>query len=178
MAFVRSLKRPRPLEITDLELDDALKGHHYGGLVNAQDYRACDENEPIWHMPFRDNGKKLARILAGLLIQSGDTVLYAVKVEVYGRRPSEDGHTQDLAIPTNSAVSIVNNHHDNTSKVVIGTLGWNALEKLNESLVQLNEKLAKVNEQNKSTMTVSRIWNTYAKNAHIMLEGLGSVPPE
>ncbi|KAF9116253.1 hypothetical protein BGX30_005994, partial [Mortierella sp. GBA39] len=54
VAYVRSLKRRRPSEIEDIELEVALKGHHYGGLVNTEDYKAA-ESDAIWHMPFRSN---------------------------------------------------------------------------------------------------------------------------
>ena len=35
VAYVRSLKRRFPSEIKDIELEVALKAHHYGGLVNS-----------------------------------------------------------------------------------------------------------------------------------------------
>ncbi|KAF8925786.1 hypothetical protein EDD21DRAFT_357251 [Dissophora ornata] len=126
VAYVQSLKRRCPSEIKDIELEVALKVHHYGGLINTEDYKAA-ESDAIWHMPFRSNGKTLSRMLAGLMVQSGDAVLFVIKAEVYGRLPSEDAHRQDLALPTRSSFSIVNSHHDNTNKVMIGTLGWNAL---------------------------------------------------
>ncbi|ORZ26415.1 hypothetical protein BCR41DRAFT_348255 [Lobosporangium transversale] len=78
-------------------------------------------------MPFGSNGKSLARTLAGLLIQSGDAVLLALKVEVYGRLPSQDAQGQDVALPGRNPFSVVNSRHDNADKVMIGTLGWNAL---------------------------------------------------
>ncbi|KAF9080280.1 hypothetical protein BGX27_005548, partial [Mortierella sp. AM989] len=126
MAYVRSLKRQRPSEINDIELEVALNAHHYGSLVNTEDYEAADD-DPLWHMPFRSNGATLSRRLAGLIIQSGNAVLFAIKTEIYGRLPSEDAHQQDLALPTRRSFSIVNTHHDNTNKVMIGTLGWNVL---------------------------------------------------
>ncbi|KAF9343432.1 hypothetical protein BGX26_005729 [Mortierella sp. AD094] len=126
MAYVRSLKRQRQSETNDIELEVALKAHHYGSLVNPEDYKGAD-GDPVWHMPFRGNGKTLCRMLAGLMIQSKNAVLFGIKTEVYGRLPSEDAHRQDLALPAHASFSIVNSYHGNTNKVMIGTLGWNAL---------------------------------------------------
>ncbi|KAF9896422.1 hypothetical protein BX616_007491, partial [Lobosporangium transversale] len=58
---------------------------------------------------------------------SGDAVLLALKVEVHGRLPSQDAHGQDVALSGRNSFSVVNWGHDNTDKVMIGTLGWDAL---------------------------------------------------
>ncbi|KAF9983207.1 hypothetical protein BGZ75_005312 [Mortierella antarctica] len=79
-------------------------------------------------MPFSEYSKILARELAGLLIQSGDAVLLCLKVKVYGRSKSEDPHALDLALPDGiSSFKVVNQLHENTSKVMVGTVRWNAL---------------------------------------------------
>ncbi|KAG0315871.1 hypothetical protein BGZ99_007199 [Dissophora globulifera] len=83
VAYVRSLKRRCPSETKDIELEVALKVHHYGGLVNTEDYKTA-ESDAIWHMPFRGNGKTLSRMLTGLMVQSGNAVLFVIKAEVYG----------------------------------------------------------------------------------------------
>ncbi|KAF9105033.1 hypothetical protein BGX27_009840 [Mortierella sp. AM989] len=48
-------------------------------------------------------------------------------VEVYGRRKSEDPHSLDLAIPDVRSFKVVNEEHDSTRQVMIGTARWNAL---------------------------------------------------
>ncbi|KAF9113127.1 hypothetical protein BGX30_007045 [Mortierella sp. GBA39] len=64
---------------------------------------------------------------SSLLIQSGADVLLCLKVEVYGRRKSEDPHSLDLAIPDVRSFKVVNEEHDSTRQVMIGTARWNAL---------------------------------------------------
>ncbi|KAF9943703.1 hypothetical protein BGZ72_003509, partial [Mortierella alpina] len=65
--------------------------------------------------------------LAGSLVQSGAAILLALKVEVYGRTPSEDAHQQDVAFPVSSPYVVQSLMHDGATKILIGTQTWNAL---------------------------------------------------
>lgn len=124
-AHVRVFKRHRPELIEDTRLDVALVTHSYGRLVKLNDYKLLNNNDPIWHMPFPENGERLARMLEGLLIQSGDQVLLALKVEIYGTADYEDPHAQDIARPEGmKSFKVANIYHDRTHKVMIGTLKW------------------------------------------------------
>ncbi|KAG0093626.1 hypothetical protein BGZ93_007811 [Podila epicladia] len=114
-------------ETKDDALENVLKSSKFGSLVRIDEYRLLENNDLICHMRFSGNSMQLARQLEGLLIQSGDAVLCALKVEVYGRLPSEDPHKQELAIPGIKSFTVINVWHDNTSKVMIGTLKWGAL---------------------------------------------------
>ncbi|KAI8346091.1 hypothetical protein B0O80DRAFT_248289 [Mortierella sp. GBAus27b] len=127
VAFVRPLKRHCPQDIEDMDLKSALRRHPYGRLVRPEDYKVAEGSDDLWDVPFAGNGKMIARMMSGLLIQSGDAVLLAIKVELYGRRPSEDTHCQELAMPGRSPYVAVNSLHDNSNKVMVGTPGWNIL---------------------------------------------------
>ncbi|KAF9559409.1 hypothetical protein EC968_006618 [Mortierella alpina] len=75
-----------------------------------------------------DGSQTAGRKLVGLLIQSGDAVLLCLKVEVYGRSKNEDPHALDLALPDGiKSFKVVNQLHESTSKVMIGTVQWSAL---------------------------------------------------
>ncbi|KAF9368781.1 hypothetical protein CPB97_004254, partial [Podila verticillata] len=114
-------------EIEDTDLKLALRSHTYCSLVDVEKYRALEDDDPICTMWFSEHSKQLARTLARLLIQSGDEVLLCLKVEVYGRCKSEDPHSLDLALPDDKSFKVVNQLHDGTHKVMIGTVRWNAL---------------------------------------------------
>ncbi|KAG0017315.1 hypothetical protein BGZ81_010793 [Podila clonocystis] len=111
----------------DDTLENVLKLSKFGSLVRVDEYRILEDDDLICHTRFSGNSMQLARQLEGLLIQSSDAALYALKVEVFGRLPSEDPHRQELAIPDVKSFTVVNVWHDNTSKVMIGTLKWGAL---------------------------------------------------
>ncbi|KAF9203057.1 hypothetical protein BGZ59_001836 [Podila verticillata] len=127
MAYVRPLKHRLDDEIEDTELKLALRSHTYCSLVDVEKYRALEDDDPICTMPFSEHSKQLARNLARLLIQSGDEVLLCLKVEVYGHCKSKDPHSLDLALPDDKSFKVVNQLHDGTHKVMIGTVRWNAL---------------------------------------------------
>ncbi|KAF9924385.1 hypothetical protein BGZ67_009325 [Mortierella alpina] len=128
VAYVRPLKHRLDDEIEDLELKIALKAHAFSLLVDVENYEPLGEDDPLCFMPFSEHNKLLSRKLVGLLIQSGDAVLLCLKVEVYGRSKSEDPHALDLALPDGiSPFKVVNQLHESTSKVMGGTVRWNAL---------------------------------------------------
>ncbi|KAF9317774.1 hypothetical protein BG006_003299 [Podila minutissima] len=127
IAFVRPLKHRLDDEIEDVDLKLALRSHSYCSLVDVEKYRPLEDGDPICTMRFLGQGKQLARQLAGLVIQSGDEVLLCLKVEVYGRCKSEDPHSLDLALPDDKSFKVLNQLHDNTHKIMIGTVRWNAL---------------------------------------------------
>ncbi|KAG0060266.1 hypothetical protein BGZ89_012409, partial [Linnemannia elongata] len=116
------------VEAASTKLDVVLESHSYGRLINLEDYRSLDNKDPVWHFPFPDNGERLATMLEGLLLHSGEDVLLALKVEVYGTADYEDPHAQDIARPEGtSSFKVVNECHDNTHKIMIGTIKWCAL---------------------------------------------------
>ncbi|KAG0342374.1 hypothetical protein BG005_002735 [Podila minutissima] len=127
IAFVRPLKHRLDNEIEDVDLKLALRSHSYCSLVDVEKYRPLEDGDPICTMRFSEQGKQLARQLAGLVIQSGDEVLLCLKVEVYGRCKSEDPHSLDLALPDDKSFKVFNQLLDNTHKIMIGTVRWNAL---------------------------------------------------
>ncbi|KAF9923838.1 hypothetical protein BGZ67_009626 [Mortierella alpina] len=128
VAYVRPLKHRMDDEVEDLELKLALKAHAFSLLVDVENYEPLEEDDPLCCMPFSEHNKLLARKLVGLLIQSGDAVLLCLKVEVYGRSKSEDPHALDLALPDGiRSFKVVNQLHESTSKVMVGTVIWNAL---------------------------------------------------
>ncbi|KAG0022430.1 hypothetical protein BGZ80_000269 [Entomortierella chlamydospora] len=128
MTFVRPIKRRNSPAIVDIALETALKRHSYGGLVCSDDYRLSENGDEMWHMGFAGNGEFLATSLEGLLLQSGDMVLFVNKVEVFGRILSEDPHRLDVARPIGKrSFIVVNEWHDEAHKVMIGTVKWNAL---------------------------------------------------
>ncbi|KAF8925784.1 hypothetical protein BGZ47_003071, partial [Haplosporangium gracile] len=128
-AYIRPLKRRSDKVITDSKLELALRSHAYCSLVDIENYRSLGDNDPICTVRFSDQGKALSRSLANLLIQSGDEILLCLKVEVYGRRESEDAHNVPrLGEPDGSkSFKVTNQRHDNTQMIIIGTVRWNAL---------------------------------------------------
>ncbi|KAH7048560.1 hypothetical protein BKA57DRAFT_504855 [Linnemannia elongata] len=69
--------------VASTKLDVVLESHSYGRLISLKDYRSLDNKDPVWHLPLPDNGERLATMLGGLLLHSGEGVLLALKVEVY-----------------------------------------------------------------------------------------------
>ncbi|KAG0331685.1 hypothetical protein BG004_001543 [Podila humilis] len=128
-AYLRPMKRRSTEVITDSKLQLALKSHTYGSLVNPENYRALRDNDPLCTVRFSDKGKALARSMARLLIQSGNEILLCLKVEVYGRRESEDCHNiPKLGEPDgHRSFKVTNQRHDKTNMIIIGTVRWNAL---------------------------------------------------
>lgn len=128
-AYIRPMKRRSDRVIVDSKLELALRSHAYCSLVDIRNYKALGDKDPICTLRFSDHSKQLARSLSSLLIQSGDEVLLCLKVEVYGRRESEDAHCiTKLGEPDSSRHFKVANHtRDNTQMVIIGTVRWNAL---------------------------------------------------
>ncbi|KAF9430659.1 hypothetical protein BGZ94_005280 [Podila epigama] len=128
LAYVRAV-RPRvsPSPIKDIQVNLALGPHPYGHLVYGEDFVLLGGKDPICRTKFRGNGPSIASTLSGLMIQSGENILWALKVEVYGRASSEDPHCQDIAMPPDGLLTVGNFFHDNTNKAVIGTNKWNEL---------------------------------------------------
>ncbi|KAF9127086.1 hypothetical protein BGX30_014953, partial [Mortierella sp. GBA39] len=128
-AYVRPLKRRSEKDITDSKLELVLRSHAYCSLVDIEDYRALGDKDQIWTKRFSGHGKELSRSLASLLIQSGDEVLLCLKVEVYGRRESEDAHNiPRLGEPDSiKHFKVANLTYDSSQMIIIGTVTWNAL---------------------------------------------------
>ncbi|KAF9980544.1 hypothetical protein BGZ65_004963 [Modicella reniformis] len=112
-------------EIQDGELRSALAAHAFGGLVDESNYQLLDED--LCDRTFREDGKHIAKRLGGAIIQSGTSVLLALKVEVYGRTPSEDPHQQDVVFPALGTHVVESLLHDGATKILIGTQTWTAL---------------------------------------------------
>ncbi|KAF9578175.1 hypothetical protein BGW38_006170 [Lunasporangiospora selenospora] len=123
------MKRRSDKVVVDSKLELALRSHAYCSLVDISNYKNLGDEDPICTLRFSEHSKHLARSLSGLLIQSGDEVLLCLKVEVYGRRGSEDAHCiAKLGEPDSSRpFKVVNHTHENTEMVIIGTMRWNAL---------------------------------------------------
>ncbi|KAG0293365.1 hypothetical protein BGZ97_005363 [Linnemannia gamsii] len=125
---IQPVKRraPKGNDIQDGELRPALAAHAFGGLVDDESsYMPLDDD--LCYRSFRNHGSDIAKRLAGALLQSGPTVLLALKVEVYGRSPSEDPHQQDVAYPVSGPFIVRSLLHDGATKILIGTQTWNAL---------------------------------------------------
>ncbi|KAF9312832.1 hypothetical protein BG003_005868 [Podila horticola] len=124
-AHVHIVKRRAPEVVKDIKLDAALESHAYGRLVCLKDYKLLEDKDPLWHLPFPDNGELLATMFEGMLIQSGDDILLAYKVEVYGTADYEDPHAQELAKPEGkNAFKVEGVYHDQTHKVMVGSVKW------------------------------------------------------
>jgi hypothetical protein len=124
-AYVHIPKRHAPEVVEDTKLDAVLESHAYGHLVCLEDYKLLENKDPLWHLPFPDNGELLATMFEGMLIQSGDDILLAYKVEVYGTADYEDPHAQELAKPDGkNAFKVESVYHDQTHKVMVGTVKW------------------------------------------------------
>ncbi|KAF9986282.1 hypothetical protein BGZ65_008201 [Modicella reniformis] len=166
-AHVRIVKRRTPEVIEDTRLGVALVTHAYGRLVRLNDYKLLDNKDPIWHMPFPENGEHLARMLEGLLIQSGDDVLLALKVEVYGTSDYEDPHAQEIAKPEGTKpFKVTNIYHDQTHKVMIGTVKWCLLVTL---AVMLTDGTVVVGPDNRvfNPKETSSVWIKKEQGPHL-----------
>ncbi|KAF9541496.1 hypothetical protein EC957_002993 [Mortierella hygrophila] len=157
-AHVHIAKR-RAIEVAEeTKSDVAIGSHAYGRLVCFEDYKLLEENDPLWHLPFPDNGELLATMFEGMLIQSGDDILLACKVEVYGTADYEDPHAQEIAKPEGMhAFKVENVSHDQTRKVMVGTVKWCVLATL---AVVVTDGTVVVGPDNKffHPKATSRVW--------------------
>lgn len=118
-------KRRAPDVIKVTKSDIAVGSHAYGRLVCFEDYKLLENDDPLWHLPFPDNGELLATMFEGMVIQSGNDILLAYKVEVYGTADYEDPHAQEVAKPEGvHAFKVENVCHDQTRKVMVGAIKW------------------------------------------------------
>ena len=124
-----------PSNPTHLPLSQALLVHHYGKVVldDISLYKELDDR--TCKKTFKSSATRISRKLAGALIHSLANVLLILKVEVYGRKESEDPHQQPLAFPVLEPYTVQSVEHDQTTKILIGTASWLALV---TSSVQLN----------------------------------------
>ncbi|KAF9372657.1 hypothetical protein CPC16_002310 [Podila verticillata] len=157
-AYVHIPKRRAPEVFEDTKLDAALESHAYGRLVCLEDYKHIENKDPLWHLPFPDNGERLAKMFEGMLIQSGNDILLAYKLEVYGTADYEDPHAQELAKPEGkSAFKVENVCHDQTHKVMVGGVKWCVLVTL---AVMLTDGTVVVGPDNKFFFpkATSHVW--------------------
>ncbi|KAF8928788.1 hypothetical protein BGZ58_009374, partial [Dissophora ornata] len=123
---VRPIKRrAKGANAPPVELKVALAGHRLGDIVETDGYEPV---EPYLYLAdFSARAGEIARTFAGALLQSDSSVILLLKVEVYGRSPSEDIHGFDLAKPTWDIKTVVATVHDCTRKLLIGTLSYSVL---------------------------------------------------
>lgn len=148
----------KAVSVVKTKLDAVLESHSYGRLVHLPDYKLLEKNDPVWHLPFPDHGERLATMFEGLIVHSGVDVLLVLKLEMYGTADYEDAHAQDVARPEGArSFEVVNMHHDNTHKVMIGTIKWCALVTL---AVMLTDGTVIVGPNNKNFQPSSNscIW--------------------
>ncbi|KAF9980965.1 hypothetical protein BGZ75_007784 [Mortierella antarctica] len=112
---------------TNADLSHSLLAHNYGKIVldDLDGYEELD-NE-MCQQRFSAAAQKIARRLAGALVQSKASVLLVLKVEIYGRERTEDPHEQPLAFPLLGSYIVESVSHDGAKKIVIGTDSWLAL---------------------------------------------------
>ncbi|KAG0337068.1 hypothetical protein BG004_007799 [Podila humilis] len=125
-AFLQRFDSSSSLSVQDVELEAVL-------LASVRFLGPCRRvpdpggHGPSLHKSFGTYGEKLAQSPEGILVQSGHEVLLALKAEVYGVSQCHDSHTQDLAKPTGTPLIKVERVHDNTTKIMIGTMAWRLL---------------------------------------------------
>ncbi|KAF9139414.1 hypothetical protein BGX30_007982, partial [Mortierella sp. GBA39] len=157
-AHVHIAKRRAPEVVENTKSDVAIESHAYGRLVCFEDYKLLENDDPLWHLPFRGNGELLATMFEGMLIQSGGDTLLAYKVEVYGRADREDPHSQEIARPEGMHdFKVENVRHDQTGKVMVGTIKWCVLVTL---AVMVTDGTVVVGPDNKffHPKATSRVW--------------------
>ncbi|KAG9066823.1 hypothetical protein KI688_012735 [Linnemannia hyalina] len=99
--------------------------------TEAHDYKLFENDDPLWQLLFPDNGELLATMFDEMLIQSGDDILLAYKVDVYGTAGYQDPHAQEEARPKGMhAFKVENVCHDQTRKVMVGAIKWCVLATL------------------------------------------------
>ncbi|KAG0337173.1 hypothetical protein BG004_007751 [Podila humilis] len=120
------IAKRRAIEVVEeTNPDVAIGSHAYGRLVRFEDYKLLEKNDPLWDLPFVDNGELLAAAFEGMLLHSGEDILLAFKVEVYGTADYEDPHAQEVARPKGTDdFKVENVFHDHTRKVMVGTIKW------------------------------------------------------
>ncbi|KAG0314983.1 hypothetical protein BG000_005355 [Podila horticola] len=157
-AFVHIPKHCAPEVVEDSKLDAVLELHAYGHLVCLEDYKLLENKDPLWHLPFPDSGELLAMMFEGMLIQAGNDILLAYKVEVYGMADYEDPHAQELAKPEGkNNFKVENVCHGQMHKVMVGTIKWCMLVTL---AVMLTDGTVVVGPDNKffHPKATSHIW--------------------
>ncbi|KAK3821296.1 MAG: hypothetical protein J3Q66DRAFT_386164 [Benniella sp.] len=118
------------------ELGDALTGCPWGGLVEMDSYEPLEPS--MFLSNFRQKKEELARTFVGALLHFDSTVIMLLKVEVYGRELSEDVHAFNLAIPKADLRTIAIVRHDNTKKLVIGTMTYNCPCDIRDRVIKLH----------------------------------------
>ncbi|KAG0349569.1 hypothetical protein BGZ54_004334, partial [Gamsiella multidivaricata] len=118
-------RRTKGADVDPVDLKVALAGHRLGGLVETEIYEPVEPS--MYLADYSTQADEIARTFAGALLQSESSVVLLLKVEVYGRSPSEDIHGIDLAKPTWDLKTVAVTIHDSTRKLLIGTLSYNVL---------------------------------------------------
>ncbi|KAG0269684.1 hypothetical protein DFQ27_002648 [Actinomortierella ambigua] len=146
----------------ETNVETALQAHPYGRLVSLNEYRPLENMDPLWALQLvqgtEDNGERLARIFQEMLIQSGNDVLLAFKVEIFGAQNEwYDPHSYDLLETGRNSFKVENVFHDNMNKVMVGCLQWCVLVTL---AVILTDGTVIVGPDNKffHPKATSRIW--------------------
>ncbi|KAF8947618.1 hypothetical protein BGZ46_005514, partial [Entomortierella lignicola] len=89
------IKKPRTKSLAEPhDLEIILASSQYGDLVNMDSYKPLES--PFFLQGYKECKTTIARKLAGSIIQTGVRAFLVVKVEVYGRSPSDDPHSFDL----------------------------------------------------------------------------------
>ncbi|KAG0209821.1 hypothetical protein BGX28_009927 [Mortierella sp. GBA30] len=142
---------------TDADLSQALLAHSYGRIVMDELHCYEELDDETCHQRFLTAAQKVAKKLAGALIQSKASVLLVLKVEIYGRTRSEDPHEQPLAFPLLGSYIVESVSHDGAKKIMIGTDSWLALI---TSCIQLNtgEVIVGPHNTNFTPHKHSKVW--------------------
>lgn len=153
MELIRHPKKSRQMD--PLDLSTMLSVHRYGNLVDLNRYSPLESN--FFRLDYMKSKFEIAKKLAGAIIQTYSQAILVGKVEVYGRRPSEDAHYFNLVKPTQNDADVVSIFHDNCNKLVIGTNSWSAL--ITESVELLSGSI-EVGPNNLTALTSDRstIW--------------------
>ncbi|KAG9062134.1 hypothetical protein KI688_006466 [Linnemannia hyalina] len=103
----------------------------------------------------------------GMLIQSGDDIILAYKVEVYGTADYEYPHTQEVAKPEGMhAFKVESVCYDQTRKVMVGAVKWCVLATL---AVMVTDGTVVVGSDNKffHPKATSHVWIKKMSNGRI-----------
>ncbi|KAG0316410.1 hypothetical protein BGZ99_006919 [Dissophora globulifera] len=118
-------RRAKGVDTDPIDLKLALTGHRLGSLLETSCYEPV---EPFLYLAdFSTRAGEIAKTFAGALLQWESTAVLLLKVEVYGRSPSEDVHGFDLAKPSWDLKTVAVITHDHTRKLLIGTLSFSVL---------------------------------------------------
>ncbi|KAF9425609.1 hypothetical protein BGZ76_003150 [Entomortierella beljakovae] len=123
MELIRHPKKFR--QVDPLDLSTMLSVHQYGNLVGIDHYCPLESN--FFRLDYTKSKFEIAKKLAGAVIQTSSQAILIGKVEVYGRRPGEDAHYFNLAMPAHNDFEVVSLLHDNCYKLIIGSNTWSAL---------------------------------------------------